>query len=759
MHFILNCFAKEEGTPPHGAEDTDVVAPTPPPAPPAPPPPPPPKLTLELLQQQDAKTSSAIIKILSENKTFISFGMAEADDIISRDDEDGIKLQAGVQISIDKGVLTAMEQPPQYKCIDVIGKSPDDICKLIMNDMGSAVDNGGVVVLCGLSGTGKGTTVARLKEMMPSAVTWSNGNIFRSLTLLAVTWCELFNLPEFDANAALSDANLAGFMKMMSFGKFNDKWDIQVKGLGLNFLVNEVSNTLLKEPKVGKHIPTVAERTQGEVVNFAAEATRRMGEDGIIVLLEGRQQTVDYVPTPYRYNLEMSDTSVLGQRRAAQRLGAAVFSAIQKVEEEVEHTSESLGRYLLTKLDEMAFESGVAVLEEETMELELTVDQPMGLTVREIEPENYLLVTAVDPNSQGCKRGGRIGYFIIELDGTKVFSLDDVFARLKDCRESGRRNFKVLLSATPPKESSLDGDATSPISDLADVSRGESLRQVPPPLVMVGPSGVGKSTLMGRLLQSFPGVFGFSVSHTTRAPRPGEVDGRDYNFISKEDMEEMIRHEKFLEHATVHGNMYGTSIQAVKAVAEAGKVCILDIDVQGCQNVKRHGTLFGTTPHYVFIAPPSLKALEERLIKRGTETKEKLALRLKNAEEELKYGAVEGNFDFVMVNKDLEKSYDQLVTNLLEIYPAVSKEFGSGDIETPEQFLIRIGLGDYVAAFLKFGVETMEDVETSARLLSDEELSSEIGMSDEDIAHFREVFEDSEEDEDDYEDDEEDDDL
>ena len=95
--------------------------------------------------------------------------------------------------------------------------------------------------------------------------------------------------------------------------------------------------------------------------------------------------------------------------------------------------------------------------------------------------------------------------------------------------------------------------------------------------------------------------------------------------------------------------------------------CCVVHDFQGCQNVKRHGTLFGTTPHYVFIAPPSLKALEERLIKRGTETKEKLALRLKNAEEELKYGAVEGNFDFVMVNQDLEKSYDLLVTKLLEM--------------------------------------------------------------------------------------------
>ena len=232
---------------------------------------------------------------------------------------------------------------------------------------------------------GKGTTVANLQEKLPQAVTWSNGNIFRSLTLLAVTWCELFNLPDFEPEQALTAQNLAGFMKMMrcerpppplppvwcplhfprahtarplpptqpppnpralppivtlfarapprplpSFGKFNGKWDIQVKGLGLDFLVSEVSNTLLKAPKVGKHIPTVAERTQGEVVGFAAGATRAMGEDGLIVLLEGRQQTVDYVPTPFRYTLTMSDTTVLGQRRAAQRLGAETLKALPK---------------------------------------------------------------------------------------------------------------------------------------------------------------------------------------------------------------------------------------------------------------------------------------------------------------------------------------------------------------------------------------------------------------------------------------------
>jgi hypothetical protein len=155
-----------------------------------------------------------------------------------------------------------------------------------------------------------------------------------------------------------------------------------------------------------------------------------------------------------------------------------------------------------------------------------------------------------------------------------------------------------------------------------------------------------------------------------------------------------------------------------------------------------------------------MKVLEERLTKRGTETPEKIALRLKNAADEIKYSEVKGNFDMVMVNNDLEESFQKLSQQLNLWYPSV--KMGHGDIETPEQFLIRVGLGQYVGAFLKFGVETMEDVATSAKLLSDDELSNELGMSDRHIAHFREIFEDDDEEEDgteDEQDDEDDEDL
>lgn len=151
--------------------------------------------------------------------------------------------------------------------------------------------------------------------------------------------------------------------------------------------------------------------------------------------------------------------------------------------------------------------------------------------------------------------------------------------------------------------------------------------------VVTGPSGVGKSVLIKRLMSDVPGRVGFSVSHTTRDPRPGEVDGVDYHFVTRRTMENAIAAGEFVEHAQVHGNLYGTSMSAVQAVIQRGLVCLLDIDIQGAESV-RQSRLHPRTS-YVFLAPPSLEELERRLRGRGTETEERIQLRLGNARSEL----------------------------------------------------------------------------------------------------------------------------
>jgi len=178
----------------------------------------------------------------------------------------------------------------------------------------------------------------------------------------------------------------------------------------------------------------------------------------------------------------------------------------------------------------------------------------------------------------------------------------------------------------------------------------------PKPLVLCGPSGSGKSTLMRKLTEEFNSAFGFSVSHTTRQPRPGERDGIEYHFVTKEMFNKLVADGAFLEYATFSGNNYGTSRAAVETVKQEGKICILDIDVQGVKNIKRTDL----NPDYVFIKPPSRAALEERLRARRTENEESLAKRLAAAASEMDYGETEGNFDLIIVNDDLERAYADL---------------------------------------------------------------------------------------------------
>lgn len=177
----------------------------------------------------------------------------------------------------------------------------------------------------------------------------------------------------------------------------------------------------------------------------------------------------------------------------------------------------------------------------------------------------------------------------------------------------------------------------------------------PRPVVVCGPSGSGKSTLLNRLFEEFPNTFGFSVSHTTRKPRPGEEDGVHYNFVTREEMEKAIANGEFIESATFSGNMYGTSKEAVRKVQSAGKVCILDIEPQGVEQVKKTDL----NPILIYNNPPSLEALEQRLRKRNTETEETLKKRLDAAVSEIAYGLTPGNFQKIIHNIDIDVAYQE----------------------------------------------------------------------------------------------------
>ncbi|XP_063982095.1 guanylate kinase isoform X2 [Diachasmimorpha longicaudata] len=188
------------------------------------------------------------------------------------------------------------------------------------------------------------------------------------------------------------------------------------------------------------------------------------------------------------------------------------------------------------------------------------------------------------------------------------------------------------------------------------------LHKGPRPLVLCGPSGSGKSTLIKRMFEEFPDKFGFSISHTTRQPRPGEEHGKHYYFTTKEKMQDQIDRGEFIESAVFSDNTYGTSKKAVEDVMEAGKICVLDIDMQGVKQIKNTSL----NPLLVFIRPPSIEELEKRLLARKTETAESLQRRLLAAAVEIRFGDEPGNFHRIITNDDVDKAFGELREFILD---------------------------------------------------------------------------------------------
>ena len=173
--------------------------------------------------------------------------------------------------------------------------------------------------------------------------------------------------------------------------------------------------------------------------------------------------------------------------------------------------------------------------------------------------------------------------------------------------------------------------------------------------MLSGPSGAGKSTIIQKASKHI-GSFYFSISTTTRTPREGEVNGKEYFFVSKEEFEADIKKGHFLEYAIVHGNYYGTSLKPVNAALEEGKLVIFDIDVQGHTLVKEKLEDITTS---AFITPPSLQELETRLKNRSTDDAKIIKNRIENAKKEI---LMIKEYDFIIINDDLEKAVSEFIS-------------------------------------------------------------------------------------------------
>lgn len=194
----------------------------------------------------------------------------------------------------------------------------------------------------------------------------------------------------------------------------------------------------------------------------------------------------------------------------------------------------------------------------------------------------------------------------------------------------------LLTTKLPPR--------LRPLTTMAPVDLPTDRR----PLVISGPSGVGKGTLFTLLRERHPDTFTLSVSHTTRAPRDGEAHGTHYYFVTHDAFAELADKDGFVEHAQFSGNRYGTSKQTIADQTAKGKVVVLDIEMEGVKQIKRSGM----DARYVFVAPPSEEVLEQRLRGRGTEKEESVQKRLDQAKLELKYSKTPRVHDLIVSHSE-----------------------------------------------------------------------------------------------------------
>lgn len=181
-------------------------------------------------------------------------------------------------------------------------------------------------------------------------------------------------------------------------------------------------------------------------------------------------------------------------------------------------------------------------------------------------------------------------------------------------------------------------------------------------IIVSAPSGTGKTTILGKLFEKYPNKFSFSVSATTRKAREGEVHGKNYYFISEEEFAQRLANDEFLEYENVYeGLSYGTLKSEVERISKEGKIAIFDVDVKGGVRIKQQ---LQDKALAIFIMPPSIETLRERLLARGTETEDSLAKRLNRAEMEISY---KEKFDKIIINDNLAKAvedFDNLVNGI-----------------------------------------------------------------------------------------------
>ena len=259
-------------------------------------------------------------------------------------------------------------------------------------------------------------------------------------------------------------------------------------------------------------------------------------------------------------------------------------------------------------------------------------------------------------------------------DATKESILMSELAKLQEGRDRFKASNELYIQRHPELRTILDEFMANVIenkpSDILKyaVSYFAGLRTNGgvgfPVLTITGPPGVGRTTLTKLLMDRNPDAFQFHVETTTRAPKPGEVNGVHFNFVSNEQFNAMIANNEFLTYRQVYQNQYGSTIKAIEKIRQRNKICILDVDMDTSTLVRASSL----ESKFLFVAPKSIEALDARLKKAQKDNEVTIARKLERAMTDVAYGTEPGNFDEVIVNDKLEVCYREIVFALLSWY-------------------------------------------------------------------------------------------
>lgn len=268
----------------------------------------------EILGPLTVEGTRQITNILSANPLFQQLSKFESVSLMQRDIEDEEKLALGIKQAVEEGYLQPVIFKSPYRPINVDDKSVGTIADDIMQQLGSPDRaKGNSIVLAGISGIGKGTTVKELSKRIPNSYIWSNGTIFRTI---AWQYQEHYPGLPLEQVGNFAEQVLADIYIQFDYNRLR----IHLKKPESINCITDLQDNIPRSPKLERLVPLVAQRTQGQVINFTKRIIDRLDQKGRCLILEGRKATLDYIPSPYRFELIADDLTVLGKRRAAQKI-------------------------------------------------------------------------------------------------------------------------------------------------------------------------------------------------------------------------------------------------------------------------------------------------------------------------------------------------------------------------------------------------------------------------------------------------------